>query len=287
MVDSVASGPPTAASARPFELAPPRPQCPGLFFPRRRVRPTFLSPGQGSQLGSAPSAQSGPAPAGGARRSAAGPLDPRQRGWAWAPPATAPPTKGSGRGVSPTRGAGSGLTCQGESGAPGQRRPRARGPAPRRAGALPRRPPRVARGSGSGQGGDARRGELRPASAARRGVARTWLSPQHQAVAADAILPSTPCSRRRRRRQPRVSRMWAFPGVACAGAGDCGGFQAAPLGPGARAPDSWSPARPAARLLPRARVSVACGLQGPGEWSRSRDTARARRGDVGSTSKGR
>lgn len=111
-------------------------------------------------------------------------------------------------------------------------------------------------------------GGLRPASAARRGVARTWLSPQHQAVAAAAILPSTPCRRRRRRRRrspPRVSRMWAFPGVACAGAEDWG-LQAAPLRPAASV--GFVAARTAARLLPRAGVSVACGLQSPGEWSR-------------------
>lgn len=125
---------------------------------------------------------------------------------------------------------------------------------------------------------------LRPASAARRGVARTWLSPQHQAVAA-AILPSTPC-RRRRRRPPRVSRMWAFPGVACAGAEDWG-LQAAPLGPGASA--GLVASGTAARPPPRARVSIACGLQSPGEWSRyhrilapHRDVTRARRYERGS-----
>lgn len=127
-------------------------------------------------------------------------------------------------------------------------------------------------------------GELRPASAARRGVARTWLSPQHQAVAAAAILPSTPC--RRRRSPPRVSRMWAFPGVACAGAEDWG-LQAAPLGPGVSA--GLAASRTAARPSPRVRVSIACGLQTPGEWSRyhrilapHRDVTRARRYERGS-----
>lgn len=84
-----------------------------------------------------------------------------------------------------------------------------------------------------GQGGDRRRG----AAAGQRGPTRgreDLALPQHQAIAAAAILPSTPC-RRCRRRPPRVSRMWAFPGVACAGAVDWG-LQAALLGPVASVP---------------------------------------------------
>ncbi|XP_029338482.1 serine/arginine repetitive matrix protein 2-like [Mus caroli] len=162
---------------------------------RRRVRPTSASPGQGSARVSAISPV----------RPGPGRLSPPGHSGPWTPasgdgrgPGRPPPRRqGLQRSASPTRGAGSRPTCRGRAGT------------------------------------DA--GGLRPASAARRGVARTWLSPQHQAIAAAAILPSTPCRRRRRRRPPRVSRMWAFPGVACAGAEDWG-LQAAPLGPGASAP---------------------------------------------------
>lgn len=156
-----------------------------------------------------------------------------------------------------------------------------RGPEGRRRGGRSPSPGSLGVRDGAGRGRTP--GGLRPASAARRGVARTWLSPQHQAVAAAAILPSTPC---RRRSPPRVSRMWAFPGVACAGAEDWG-LQAAPLGPGASA---WLAAScMAARPSPRVRVSIACGLQSPEEWSRyhrilalHRDVTQARRYECGS-----
>uniref|UniRef100_A0A8C9C0F1 Uncharacterized protein n=1 Tax=Phocoena sinus TaxID=42100 RepID=A0A8C9C0F1_PHOSS len=60
-----------------------------------RTRPTLASPGQGS---------------------AQQPLDPRQRGWAWAPAATAPPTPAREKRVRPTRYASLGPTCRGERG---------------------------------------------------------------------------------------------------------------------------------------------------------------------------
>uniref|UniRef100_A0A8C0D155 Uncharacterized protein n=1 Tax=Balaenoptera musculus TaxID=9771 RepID=A0A8C0D155_BALMU len=61
-----------------------------------RTRPTLASPGQGSAQ--------------------VRPLDPRQRGWAWAPAATAPPTPAREERVRPTRYASLGPTCRGERG---------------------------------------------------------------------------------------------------------------------------------------------------------------------------
>lgn len=202
---------------------------PGLSL-RPRVRPTFTSPGQGSALVSAISpVRPGP-----------GRLSPPVHSGPWTP------ASGDGRGPHrpPPR----------QQGTPKEPEPHprrrlrtylqgtarlldsGRGPEDRRRGGPEPVPPDplASLGVRDGAGRGHTPGDLWPASAARRGVPRTWLSPQHQAIAAAAILPSTPCRRRRcrRRRPPRVSRMWAFPGVACAGAEDWG-LQAAPLGPGA------------------------------------------------------
>ena len=102
---------------------------------------------------------------------------------------------------------------QADSGAPGQR-PRARGRAPRRPEPFPGTLS-IPEGAGRTEAPGGCRGPARPVAE----VAGTWLSLQHQATAA-AILPFTRCHRRRTPLQ--VSRMWAFPGVACAGAEDWG-----------------------------------------------------------------
>lgn len=237
-----------ASPVRTSEASAPRalPAAPGaanLHFPR-----AGLSSGQREQPSQA---RTRPAEPAALRR----PLGPRQRGWAWARTATAPSTR-AGEQSEPHPRRRLRTYLQGTVGlldsgrGPEGRRRGGRSPSPGPPGSL---------GVRDGAGRGRTPGGLRPASAARRGVARTWLSPQHQAVAAAAILPSTPC--RRRRRPPRVSRMWAFPGVACAGAEDWG-LQAARWGR-ERALGWWPLAR-----LPRARVSIACGLQSSGEWSR-------------------
>ncbi|CAO2628501.1 hypothetical protein LEMLEM_LOCUS20035 [Lemmus lemmus] len=143
-------GPPPAPS--PASFAPRRPQRPGLFL-RRRVRPTFISPGQGS----------GQVSAGSPVRPGPGRPSPPLHGGPWAPasgdgrgPRRPPPRRlGLGRRVSPTRGAGSGLTCRGQWGSwTAAAGPRAGAAA---AGARPRGP-RGRSGFGMRQGGDARRG---------------------------------------------------------------------------------------------------------------------------------
>lgn len=258
-----------ASLVRTSEASAPRalPAAPGaanLHFPR-----AGLSSGQREQPSQARTRPAEPA-------APSRPLGPRQRGWAWAPTATAPPTRAREKSEPhPRRRLRTYL--QGTVGLLDS----GRGPEGRRRGGRSPSPGSLGVRDGAGRG--RKPGGLRPASAARRGVARTWLSPQHQAVAAAAILPSTPC---RRRSPPRVSRMWAFPGVACAGAEDWG-LQAAPLGPGASA---WLAAScTAARPSPRVRVSIACGLQSPEEWSRyhrilapHRDVTQARRCECGS-----
>uniref|UniRef100_A0A7N5KEQ0 Uncharacterized protein n=1 Tax=Ailuropoda melanoleuca TaxID=9646 RepID=A0A7N5KEQ0_AILME len=108
-------------------------------------------------------------------------LDPRQRGWAWAPAATAPPTRARAREerVRPTRHASPRPTCRGQRGSwTAATGPRAGGQV---AGARPRDPkyPWWDRA-----GRDA--GELPRASAARRGGR------------GDLALPSAPVHRRRR-----------------------------------------------------------------------------------------
>lgn len=134
------------------------------------MRPTFTSPGQGS----APVSAISPV------RPGPGRLSPPVHSGPWTPasgdgrgPRRPPPRRpGLPRSVSPTRGAGP--TCRGQGGfwtaAAGPRAgaAAARSPSPRA--------PSVARGSGWGRAGT-HAGGLRPASAARRGVARTWLSP--------------------------------------------------------------------------------------------------------------
>lgn len=81
-------GPPRAL---PRELAPPRPQCPrALPVAPGAANPHFPRAGLSSGQRNQPSqARRRPAEPAGPPR----PLDPRQRGWAWAPPATAPPTR--------------------------------------------------------------------------------------------------------------------------------------------------------------------------------------------------
>uniref|UniRef100_A0A8C5YS14 Uncharacterized protein n=1 Tax=Marmota marmota marmota TaxID=9994 RepID=A0A8C5YS14_MARMA len=150
------------------------------------------------------------------------PLDPRQRGWAWAPAATAPAERTPEERVSPTRYGSPGLTCRGERGSwTAATGPRAGAEA---AGARPRGPecPRWRR-AGREAGG------LPQAGAARRRGRE------------DLALPLAPGRRRRRRHfafdsvSPRphsaaIYRMCAFPGVACAGAEDWGLLAARPRG---------------------------------------------------------
>ncbi|XP_035878500.1 collagen alpha-1(I) chain-like [Phyllostomus discolor] len=203
-----------------------------IFEPQ--ARPTLASPRQGStrvpatsQVGPAPSPAGPPgrsspwSPASGDGRGPRRP-PPRQLPLArreCAPPATPAPDLPAG-----------------DCGSPGQR-PRAGQGTPRRPEALPGSLS-VPGSTGRGEKPGGCRGPARPVAR----VAGTSHSPQHQAVAAAdaAILPSTRC--RRRRTPPQVSRMWAFPGVACAGAEDWGLLPAPP------------PAESAARgLLPAAR----------------------------------
>ncbi|KAM5326235.1 uncharacterized protein AAES06_013450 [Glossophaga mutica] len=198
----------------PAKPAPPRPQGLGLFL-LPRARPTLASPRQGSapvpaigQVGPALSRASPPgrsSPWSPARGDGRGPRRPPPRQLLFprrecAPPATPVPDL-------PARDCGS----------PGQR-PRAGEGTPRRPETLPGSL-RIPGGTGRGQTPGGCRGPARPVAR----VVGTWLAPQHQAVAAvAAILPSTRC--RRRRTPPQVSRMWAFPGVACAGAQGPGAF---------------------------------------------------------------
>lgn len=132
------------------------------------------------------------------------------------------------------------------------------------------RPPNIPGGAGRGQMPGGCRGPARPVA----GVAGTWLSPQHQSAAAAAILPSTRC--RRRRTPPQVSRMWAFPGVACAGAEDWGLLSAPPPAAGMLPAPSGPPPvvlssagwRASPRVAPAWRwPGDSPGLVGPGSSS--------------------
>ncbi|XP_072822124.1 uncharacterized protein [Vicugna pacos] len=107
------------------------------------------------------------------------PLDPRQRGWAWAPAATARPTRAREERVRPTRYASLGPTCRGERGswtaATGRR-------AGAEAAAARPRDPKYPRWGRAGRNA----GGLPRASAARRGGR------------GDLVLPLAPGHRRRR-----------------------------------------------------------------------------------------
>lgn len=92
---------------------------PNLNLQGRKARGSSCSPGRGqaslpqgrAPLRSVQPAKSGPhRPPGPARPQQ--PLDPRQRGWAWAPTATAPPTPALEERVRPTRYASLGPTCR-------------------------------------------------------------------------------------------------------------------------------------------------------------------------------
>ncbi|XP_072604217.1 uncharacterized protein [Vulpes vulpes] len=175
-------GPGNRNSQAFFERGSPQPNVP---FRGRSACGSSFSPGRGqpslpqgrAQLRSAQPAKSGPHRAAPARPQQ--PLDPRQRGWAWAPAATAPPTRAREQRVRPTRYAGPGPTCRGERGSwTAATGPRAGAPA---AGARPRDPGYPRRGRA---GRDA--GGLPRASAARRGGR------------GDLALPSAPVRRRRR-----------------------------------------------------------------------------------------
>lgn len=282
---------------RPGRSQPPRGRQPSRLLPvrGRRARGAPRSSGRGQ-----PSLPRGARPRHQTRHARPGPG--RLRRWT--------PASGDGRG--PRRPPPRRLGLQrragappappapdlpaGESGAPGQR-PRAWRAGADAAGARPR-DPRVS--PVGGQEGQRRQGAAAGQRGLWRGVAGTWLSPQHQATAA-AILPSTPCRRRRRRRRRtplQVSRMWAFPGVACAGPRTGGfgppgrrgenvlpaasAFGSGPSRPGAAPPRCsrlprrgrpwpWEPALPRASPLrppsvcsPRGSAPSARGLTVPG-----------------------
>lgn len=85
----------------------------GSSFNPRRGQPSL--PQGRAQLRSMQPAKSGPHRTDSARPARPQqPLDPRQRGWAWAPAATAPPTRAREERVRPTRHASPRPTCRGE-----------------------------------------------------------------------------------------------------------------------------------------------------------------------------
>lgn len=149
----------------------------GSSFNPRRGQPSL--PQGRAQLRSMQPAKSGPHRTDSARPARPQqPLDPRQRGWAWAPAATAPPTRAREERVRPTRHASPRPTCRGERGswtaATGLRA------GAQVAGARPR-DLKYPGGTGPGETGG-----LPRASAARRGGR------------GDLALPSAPVHRRRR-----------------------------------------------------------------------------------------
>lgn len=233
-------GPPASEALRsltcPSEAAAPAalPSAPGAAnprFPRAGLSSGPCNQPNRARTGPPRPARSSPwTPASGAGRGPRRP-PPRQLGLGrreCAPPATPAPDLPAG-----------------ESGAPGQR-PRARERARRRPEPGPGTPG-IPGGAGRGETPAGCRGPARPVA----GVAGTWLSPQHQSAAAAAILPSTRC--RRRRTPPQVSRMWAFPGVACAGAEDWGLLSAGPPAAlrGRPLPCVWASVAPVAPVAPR------------------------------------
>lgn len=241
---------------------------PNLHLQGRKAWGSSSSPRRGqpslpqgrAQLGSLQPAKSGPHRAGPARGPRQ-PLEPRQRGWAWAPAATAPPTPAPKKRVRPTRYASPGPTCKGVRGS-------WTAAAGRRAGAeAAGTPPRDPKYPGWGRAGrDA--GRLPRASAARR------------EGRGDLALPLAPGHCRRRRHfafhsvSPPPHSAAGFPDVGISRRRLRGG-----RGLGASPPRL--PGEGAARgLSPSARSPLPCGFAGvapaqrwPGDSPRSWDPA--------------